>query len=231
MESYLIYKHTNKINGKCYIGQTRETDKPEARWQSGRGYSRQPKFYRAISKHGWDAFDHEILEHCESLAEANFRECYWIAYFDSVNTGYNSSNGGGIPQYFSKAVYQLDQNKNIINKFESTRQAERFTGVSQANITKCCRGITNSANGYWWCYVQDYDTFIIKPIGSSKGQPLAVEQLSLTGDVIATYDSTAEAERNTHIPHQNISKCCTGKLLTAGKYKWRYKNEERKNQN
>ena len=205
MESYLIYKHTNKINGKCYIGQTREADNPDARWKSGVGYSKQPKFYRAITKYGWDAFEHEILEYCDSLATANFRECYWIAYFNSVDFGYNSSSGGGVPQYFSKALYQLDSNKNIINKFESTRQAERFTGISQANIAKCCKGLVNSANGYWWCYVQDYDTFIVKPIGPSKGQPLAVEQLSTTDEIIAIYKSTAEAERATQIPHQNIS--------------------------
>lgn len=222
MESYLIYKHTNKLNGKCYIGQTREVSDPSSRWRSGTGYSRQPKFYRAINKYGWEMFDHEILEYCKSLEQANFRECYWIAYFDSVNKGYNSSNGGGVPQYFSKAIYQLDCNKNILALFESASQAERLTGISQANISKCCRGITNSANGFWWCFVQDYDAFTIKQRGTSEGQPLPVEQLTVVGDYITTFSSTAEAERNTKIPHQNISKCCTGKLKTAGGYKWRY---------
>ena len=222
MESYLIYKHTNKINGKCYVGQTRETNNPNARWRSGTGYSRQPKFYRAIKKYGWGMFEHEILEYCETLDKANFRESYWVAYFDSINKGYNQSSGGGVPQYFSKALYQLDSDKNILAKFESTRQAERITGVSQANISKCCRGMTSSANGYWWCYVQDYDNFVIKPMGMSKGQPLQVDQLSPTGNLIATYNSTAAAERATQIPHQNISKCCAGILKTAGGYKWRY---------
>ena len=225
MESYLIYKHTNKVNGKCYIGQTCEVNNPASRWRSGTGYARQPKFYRAIKKYGWEMFEHSILEYCQSQAQANFRECYWIAHFDSVNKGYNSSTGGSIPQYFSKAVYQLDCNKNILGIFESTRQAERLTGISQVNISKCCRGITNSANGFWWCYVNDYDSFILKPMGTSKGQPLAVVQLSTTDEYITTFASTAEAERVTQIPHQNISKCCTGKLKTAGGYKWRYVND------
>lgn len=62
-------------------------------------------------------------------------------------------------------------------------------------------------------------------MGTSKGQPLAVVQLSITDKYITTFASTAEAERVTQIPHQNISKCCTGKLKTAGGYKWRYVND------
>lgn len=219
---YLIYKHTNRTNNKIYIGQTIETANPEVRWRKGSGYKNQPKFYRAIKKYGWDNFTHEILEFCETLEQANLREQYWIAHYDSFNVGYNSSMGGAIPQYFCKAIYQLDENKTILNLFASTREAERLTGVSQTNISKCCRGITSSASGYWWCYVQDYDNFVIKPMGTSKGQPLRVEQLSLIDNIIATYVSTSEAERVTQIPHQNISKCCAGKLKTAGGYKWRY---------
>ena len=57
--TYSVYKHTNKVNGKVYIGIT--YNKPEVRWGSnGIGYKRQ-LFWNAIQKYGWDNFTHEIL--------------------------------------------------------------------------------------------------------------------------------------------------------------------------
>ena len=40
------------------------------------------------------------------------------------------------------------------------------------------------------------------------------------------YDSTREAERQTGVKHNNISQVCTGQRLTAGKYHWRYIEEQ-----
>ena len=50
----------------------------------------------------------------------------------------------------SKKVIQLDLNDNVLNEFESMRQAERETGVSVGNISSCCNGKTKSAGGYKW---------------------------------------------------------------------------------
>ena len=82
--SYLIYKHTNIFNNKSYIGQTIASANPEIRWQRGNGYINQPKFYRAIKKYGWDNFTHETLEFCDTLDQANLREQYWIAVYNSI---------------------------------------------------------------------------------------------------------------------------------------------------
>lgn len=93
-----IYKHTNKVNGKVYIGQT--TQKPEIRWgRKGSNYSKQRLFRRAISEFGWDNFDHEVLE--EVIADnkkdlkymLNEREAYYILKYESIRNikGYNTS--------------------------------------------------------------------------------------------------------------------------------------------
>ena len=85
MKTYLIYKHTTKINGKCYIGQTCYKN-PEHRWHSdGSGYKTQQKFYRAIKKYTWDNFEHEILARNLSKQEADILEIKFIEQFNSIN--------------------------------------------------------------------------------------------------------------------------------------------------
>lgn len=44
-------------------------------------------------------------------------------------------------------------------------------------------------------------------------------------NIMGTYYSTREAERQTGVAHTHISDCCKGKQETAGGYKWRYQNE------
>ena len=53
-----------------------------------------------------------------------------------------------------------------------------------------------------------------------------VLQFTKDGELVAEYPSTREAERQTRIYNQSISKCCNEKLKSAGKYLWRYKEEE-----
>lgn len=50
----------------------------------------------------------------------------------------------------SRKVIQLDLNDNVLNEFESMRQAERETGILVGNISSCCNGKTKSAGGYKW---------------------------------------------------------------------------------
>lgn len=49
---YKIYKHTCKVNGKSYIGQSSSDDIKNDRWQNGAGYKKCTVFYRAIKKYG-----------------------------------------------------------------------------------------------------------------------------------------------------------------------------------
>ena len=91
MKKYKVYKHTNKINGKVYIGITGQ--KPNVRWNNGTGY-RGTHFANAINKYGWENFTHEILEKGLSLKKAWAREKYYISKFDSFGNGYNADEGG-----------------------------------------------------------------------------------------------------------------------------------------
>lgn len=100
MKTWKIYKHTNLINGKSYIGQT-SAKNPNTRWAGGSGYSRRnPVFYNAIKKYGWENFSHEILiDNIQTLEEANKLEIELIAKYhtwirDPECNGYNTTTGG-----------------------------------------------------------------------------------------------------------------------------------------
>lgn len=92
---YKIYKYTNLINGKIYIGQTKSSLKRRAQ-KNGDNYRGSTYFYNAIQKYGWENFQSEIIKDNLSCEEANYWEEYFISYFDSTNPeiGYNLSLGG-----------------------------------------------------------------------------------------------------------------------------------------
>ena len=87
-----IYKITNKINGKIYIGQTIHLNR---RFNKYRGLrcKGQPKLYRALVKYGIDSF---TLEQFDTAPEEQLDdlEIKYIAQFDSFMNGYNCTTGG-----------------------------------------------------------------------------------------------------------------------------------------
>lgn len=92
--TYSIYCHTNKLNGKKYIGQTKQS--LERRFEKGKAYKNCVLFYNAIQKYGWENFEHEILETNLSLEDANVREAYYISLYGLTDPqkGYNIYTGG-----------------------------------------------------------------------------------------------------------------------------------------
>lgn len=85
-----IYKTTNNINGKIYIG--RHMSYKYDRWYLGSG----SKIRAAIEKYGDDNFSNELLCWCYSEEELNEKEIAAISYYNSTdpNIGYNISKGG-----------------------------------------------------------------------------------------------------------------------------------------
>ena len=95
MRTYCVYLHTNKINGKKYFGIT--CLKPEKRWNNGNGYSvKQPRFYNAIQKYGWDNFTHEVLFEGLTKEQAASLEIKLIEEYNTtdISFGYNNTIGG-----------------------------------------------------------------------------------------------------------------------------------------
>lgn len=97
-----IYKITNRVNGKVYVGQTRFTVEHRFK-QHCKNFNiehRQQPLYHAFAKYGIDNFSVEALEECP-VENLNEREMYWIAYYNSFKKGYNATLGGsGTVKYF-----------------------------------------------------------------------------------------------------------------------------------
>lgn len=84
-----IYKITNIINNKIYIGQTTKSIDTD---YLGSGNI----IIKAVKKYGKESFVREILEILDDLNKLSEREIYWIEYYNSTdrNIGYNISKGG-----------------------------------------------------------------------------------------------------------------------------------------
>lgn len=97
-----IYKFTNKINGKCYIGQSIQLEKRkrEHKYNSFHKNSNEynSQFHKAIRKYGIENFDYEVLEFLEekeyTTKKLNELEKKYINYFNSYKNGYNATPGG-----------------------------------------------------------------------------------------------------------------------------------------
>lgn len=93
-----IYKITNKINNKVYIGQSKNI---EQRWKEHIRHSKdeynknKPYIHRAINKYGKDNFTFEVIEECR-FEDLDEKERYYIAKYKSneKDIGYNSTPGG-----------------------------------------------------------------------------------------------------------------------------------------
>lgn len=87
----VIYKITCLVNGKPYIGKTKQT----LNRRIGQHKLANSVIGQAIRKYGWENFTVEVLEECDTPEQLNEREQFWIAHFNSKTpNGYNCTAGG-----------------------------------------------------------------------------------------------------------------------------------------
>ena len=133
----IIYKITNKLNSKIYMGQTVHT--AHERWLQHVQSSINPspehayrKLTLAIQKYGKDAFQVEQIDSADSFEELNQKEIYWIAYYQSLTKGYNMTAGGALSRSYD---YKSHPNKEQIhNKISSSKMGGKNP---QAVAVKC----------------------------------------------------------------------------------------------
>ncbi len=91
----LIYKITNVITNKVYIGQTTKTLSERIQNHHNSMVSNvNTHLYNAMRKYGWDNFKFEIIAEAQTQQELDELETYYIQLYDSIQNGYNMTPGG-----------------------------------------------------------------------------------------------------------------------------------------
>lgn len=105
----LIYKITNTVNGKIYIGQTINT--LNRRWSAHKltanDLTNTTHLYSAMRKYGIENFTIEPLAYCDTLHDLNFLEEAFIKKFDTVNNGYNILHGGNNRKHSEESISKM----------------------------------------------------------------------------------------------------------------------------
>jgi group I intron endonuclease len=151
---YSIYKVTNVINKKIYIGYTNnlKVRKSKHKRNSQRGCSH---FYNAILKYGWDNFTWEVIycstdkNHC-----LNEMEPYFIKEYDSINSGYNLTKGGagviGVTKdkiWINDGKNHMRVNQNFIPSGWSKGRINLSRKIKMNEETKAIIGEKNKTHG------------------------------------------------------------------------------------
>lgn len=226
MKTYCIYKHTLP-NQKVYIGKTCDVKR---RWRAC-NYVGNWFFYNAIQEYGWENITHEILEDNLTLEEANEKEKYYVALYQSANSqyGYNlragGAGGGAIASKTEKfkerykRVYQYTLEGDFIAEWDNlTLAAESCGGVNKiTGISQCCNGKRKTAYGFQWRY-EKFDHLSKQELTGVKKR---IVQKDLEGNVIQIYNSVSEAVNALGMKsHTSIGNVLNGRTKTAYGFLW-----------
>lgn len=215
-----IYKITNVLNGKVYIGQTKYAI--SKRFNEHKNDSKKLKLqkrplYKDMNEYGIANFKIELIEQCSDEIALK-REEYWIKYFKSFTNGYNSTMGGNGKKMFNHKEIAEELKINpyaylVAQKFNCCRDSV-YHIAKEYNIKLKNNGADNLSNA---------------------NPPKKVEQYNLnTKEYIQTFNSVQEASEwllaNNYINkissgvRAHISEVARGKRQYAYGFIWKYPN-------
>ena len=200
-----IYKITNDINNKIYIGKTEYSIKKRFKEHcrdAFRERNEKRPLYDAIKKYGIEHFSIEQIEETDIPEE---REQYWIEQYGSFKNGYNATLGGDGKRYRDyDLIYNLyKEGKNIteISKILNYDEQTCRVALDKFNISheeRVRRGRSNQFH--------------------------SILQIDIkTGEILNIFPSIADAYRYLGKQHSgHIASVCNGKRKTAYGYSWKY---------
>lgn len=201
MKKFIIYLRRNKVNGKCYVGQTVNLKQREYEWRCFKKIYANKYIDEDRAKYGLDNFTAEVLAEADTREEAWELEQRFIRDFNTIwPNGYNLSKGGS----GHNGCKFSDETKQ---KLSEVHKGKCLSNEHKQKLSEAKKG----ENNYW------YGTNRTNREDMSK----QVYQYTLDGELVKIWPSTNECERN-GFDHSSISSCCNGKLKTHKGYKWSY---------
>lgn len=203
-----IYKITNSINGKIYVGQTfrdvQERFKEHLRMGRKDKVGYKSLLYYAIKKYGKDAFSVDTLEECPDEL-LNDREAYWIKTLDTQKQGYNISLA---VQKGSK--YRISDIATLWEEGYCAKEIAKTVGISKQIVLDRLHD----------CGITSKD---IMSRGNTKGNIKRRKIVRVSADgTTKIYNSVTEASRENNILTSGICAVCRGDRNFAGGYRWAY---------
>lgn len=248
---FFIYKITNQVNNKCYIGSSNSDRGMETRWNEHISSSQKKSccgynypLQKAMRKYGIENFVYEIIEdNIQTREKRAEREKYWIIKCNSltnVGHGYNQTLYTDCalsdPEIQAKQIAKtskpcalVDNKENILQLFASVNEAARFAHQSDGanNITRICNGETRSINGLIFRWINADGTIIIPKFKTRKRRTKIMGVSVDDPNDIVYAESISDAARIYDIPRTSLSKCVNGstRYSIVHNRKW-YKIEE-----
>jgi group I intron endonuclease len=135
----LVYKISNKVNNKIYIGITQQDLK--VRWQQHKCNSNKKSYhlYNAIKKYGFENFKIEIIFEASNKEEMFLKEIEFIKIYQSNNPiyGYNNSSGG---ESSRKGVKLTQTQKKLISDYQKSRKRNPHSEDTKNKISEKSKG-------------------------------------------------------------------------------------------
>ena len=227
---YTVYKITNKINNKCYIGSSIRVEK---RWKQHINCSNNPNnpqynypLYNAFRKYGVDNFDFEILkDDFNSIQEMTDYEHDMIIFYNSLANGYNQTEYTGradiANENIQKHIIQISQKcakidiyNNILEIYNSYHEAARKNNMDgdyrATSIRQVCKGEMSSLNGLIFRDLDENGNIINKPFKKHHGKKsiICIPIDELKPELF--FESISEASKKLPADRQSIGKCIKG---------------------
>lgn len=206
-----IYLIQNKLDGKCYVGQT--IGNVKYRWSEHKCMSaKKCKSYlrNAIRKHGEDAFTVTTIDTARSTDELNERERYWIETLRAcVPHGYNIEIGGKSGPIVSDAS---KRNMSEAQKLRFQDPAQRANSREYAR-----RGRERIVALYTGVKRPHLRMKISLSLGA---KPFHV--FKKDGTYVGEWVNQRICSDDLKVPYQNLNKALKGLRITASGYKFKY---------
>lgn len=223
---YQVYKITNKINNKSYIG---SSGNYLSRWQQHKDAARQPAhecynypLQRAFRKYGVENFTFELLQDgFLTRYEAEEYEQQMIVYYNALvsENGYNQkleTHGGLTEEVRQKQILKtsqpcalVDLNENILAIYPSYAAAGRAHNLS-SQVGKVCKGEYSSANGLIFRDLDENGRVVHIEQKSYQNQQAVIAINVFNKNDTILFSSLAEAAEYFQTTRQQIYKCTKG---------------------